>query len=75
MQQLLASLREGLYAGRGPGIGEAELRRNTSLRPEIAGVPTARRREELHLRTLARRGEVDEAVEEGVWAAAQFPTR
>lgn len=68
----LARLRSDLYGGRGPGISEADRLANTSLRPTIAGVPTAASREQLHLRTLRARGEFDTATSEARWAAAQF---
>jgi hypothetical protein len=68
----LGRYRADLYRGRGPGISEAEWLRNTSLRPAVAGVPTAVSREELHLRTLRARGQHAEAAAEAGWAAAQF---
>jgi len=74
VQRRLAAFRRNLYGGRGPGIPEAERLRNTSLRPEIAGVPTAALREEVHLRTLRARGQEAQAELQGAWAAVQFPT-
>lgn len=72
VQRQLAALRDGLYARRGPELDEAALARNMSLRHAVGGVPTATRREDLHLRTLKIRGFLDEAAEEAAWAAAQF---
>ncbi len=72
VQERLARYRADLYAGRGPGISEAEWLRNTSLRPAVAGVPTAVSREELHLRTLRARGQQAQAAAEAGWAATQF---
>lgn len=72
VQAALARFRDDLYGGRGPGISEAEWLANTSLRPSVAGVPTAVSREELHLRTLRARGEEDAALREARWAAGQF---
>lgn len=74
IQTRLAAYRHDLYGGRGPGIPEAQRLRNTSLRPEIAGAPTAALREEVHLRTLRARGEEAQAELQGAWAAVQFPT-
>ena len=74
VQRRLAAFRQDLYGGRGPGIPEAQRLRNTSLRPEIAGVPTAALREEVHLRTLRARGDGAQAELQGAWAAVQFPT-
>lgn len=75
VQQQLAAFRASLDPARAPDIDDEQLRRNTSLRAEIGGVPTAWRREELHLRTLARRGEVARAAAEDAWASQQFKTR
>jgi hypothetical protein len=75
VQDRLAEFRRDLYGGRGPGIPDEERLRRTSLRPEIAGLPTAALREEVHLRTLRARGERVRADLQGAWAAVQFPTR
>jgi hypothetical protein len=73
VQARLDGYREGLYDGRGPGISERERLRNTSLRAVIGGIPTATRREALHLRTMRARGRTADADAETAWAAAQFP--
>ena len=72
IQTCLAGYRHDLYGGRGPGIPEEARLRNTSLRPEIAGVPTGALREEVHLRALRARGEGHQAELQRDWAAAQF---
>lgn len=75
VQDVLIEYRAELYAGRGPGITQQEWRANTSLRPTVGGLPTAASREELHLRTLRARGQVDEAAAQAGWAGAQFAVR
>lgn len=72
MRELLDNYRRDLYRGRGPGISEQEWLHNSSLRGSVAGVPTAISREELHLRTLRVRGELDQYDAEAAWAAAQL---
>lgn len=71
VQQALSDYRQSLYGGRGPGISEEERLANTSLRPTVAGIPTATSREDLHLRTAGARGEGAQVAGEPL-AAAQF---
>jgi hypothetical protein len=75
VQRELEQLRADIYGGRGPGIGDDELRRRTTLRPCVGDLPTAWLREELRLRTMRLRGDRETAQLEEHWAGAQFETR
>lgn len=72
VQRELDRLRESLYGGRGPGIGEEERERRTTLRPCVGRIPTAWLREELRLRTMRTRGEDRAADLESRWAQVQY---
>ena len=72
VQSRLADYRRDLYCGRGAGISDDELLKNTSLRSSVGGIPTAFNRECLHVRTMRMRGKGREADAEAQWAESQF---